>query len=131
MRFYTIDRTENMFTLEEIFDRYFYDPSDFEDTSRADDELNECYSYCTISGTIFAPAEILYNCDENAYREYVYDEASQYLESLKEDIKFAVERLEKGESETFDGYTITFEYDDDDTDEDEDDTNEELCDLIA
>lgn len=131
MRLYKVNNDNDLLSCDQIIDRYFDDPSDFENTDRADESLDETYESYTIQGRTFSPSEILYNCDESSYNDFVYEDAENELEYIKEELVSELENLDEDESYYQNGYTFTFVYDDDDTDDEDDDTDETLCNLIA
>ena len=131
MRYYKVNDNPEQINEEEIMRKYFDDPCDFEDYERADQSLDETYCEYEIAGVRFSPSKILYECDETAYNDYVYEEAEDYLDSLKSDIEYEIQRLDEDESVRFEGYTITFLYDDDVTEEDDDELSLDISELIA
>ena len=73
------------------------------DDSIYDEMLDECYEEIDICGYKYSPSVALYRVDEIAYNCGKYD----YYNSLGQDIKYEIDRMDDNEQQTFYGFIVT------------------------
>lgn len=131
MGYWQVDESRTFTDVDDLCD-YIFDTSEYDDDDAVREYIDECYSDCRteIAGYDFSASEIVENCSEDLFNDMRAEWAEHQAEWDRDDWYSTLDRMEDGDREYINGYTIEY-FDDDYEDEDDEEEIDEEEEIVV